>query len=100
MCNIILYAECSAEMTSQCVTSGTVINIYCPVVDFIEYSDYVTWDLPFDYYNDEEISGYRKINMTAVWSGNQRGYDVNELTCSHILHHHAVLIITGRQKSY
>ena len=36
--------------------------------------------------------------MTVVWSGNQRGYDVNELTCSfNYVYHHAVLIITGQQ---
>ena len=82
-------------MVSQCVTDGSVLELDCPVTDFEEYDDYVGWTLPSDYDYDEDISGFRRVSMTATRSS-ASGYDVEELTCSlNDMYYHAILLITG-----
>ena len=87
-------AGCGDELVSQCVTDGSVLELDCPVTDVEEY-DYVGWTLPSDYDYDEDISGLRRVSMTATRSS-ASGYDVEELTCSlNDMHYHAMLFITG-----
>ena len=92
---------CTAQMLSQCVKDGTVIHLQCPVDDFDEDEDYITWTLGFEYetdYNYDFGTGGLNANVTINWSGNVAGYDVEEITCQLEQSHfkHAVIIVTGK----
>ena len=74
---------CTAQMLSQCVKDGTVIHLQCPVDDFDEDEDYITWTSDFEYETDYDLgTGGLNAYITASWSGNVAGYDVEEITLS------------------
>ena len=84
----------AAELASQCVTDGVVIDLECPAEGFnADDYDYITW-LPEGLvdYEDYSTTG----TLTAVLSAG-REYETHEITCDYQpdQFYHAIIIITG-----
>ena len=84
----------AAELVSQCVTDGVVIDLECPAEGFnVDDYDYITW-LPEGLvdYEDYSTTG----TLTAVLSDG-REYETHEITCDYQpdQFYHAIIIITG-----